>query len=276
MLGAGLALMSLVDADGLDAIGESLLKLSFPLALLALMSPLLGAAGWAIAGIGMGMIPLAIASNLVDKEGLEAFTMLIQTLAGSAAMIAVAALALGGMALGVIALATAIGVANGILAVSEGLGDVAAWLGFDPGPGIVGTVLTLAGVSDKLMVTANALNIIASALERIGTAMTSLNDSEMALETIDTLISLDATQMQTLQDVSIAMDRVMSANEKLKEEKQVQQIGGAMGQGTGTVNTIVNTSSVGGNSIVMPSPSGRNPDPSVLFSGERYYSMVYR
>ena len=276
MLGAGLALMSLVDADGLDAIGESLLKLSFPLALLALMSPLLGAAGWAIAGIGMGMIPLAIASNLVDKEGLEAFTMLIQTLAGSAAMIAVAALALGGMALGVIALATAIGVANGILAVSEGLGDVAAWLGFDPGPGIVGTVLTLAGVSDKLMVTANALNIIASALERIGTAMTSLNDSEMALETIDTLISLDATQMQTLQDVSIAMDRVMSANEKLKEEKQVQQIGGAVGQGTGAVNTIVNSSSVGGNSIVMPSPSGRNPDPSILFSGERYYSMVYR
>ena len=275
LIGAGLALMSLVDTEKMSKLSGVLKDLLLPLAVYGALAPLMLLSGAALASIGLGMMPIAVASNLVSAEGLEAFTMLIQTLAGSAGMLIVAALGLVGVGLGIGFLAASIIAANAALAMADVVGDIASWLGFDPGPGIIGTILSLAGASDKLIVTANALGAIASALERIGSAMGSLNDSEMALETIDTLVSLDATQIQTLQDVSIAMDRVMSANEKLKEEKQVQQMSGAQ-SGAASVNTIVNSSNVGGSSVLLPSPSGRNSDPSIMFSAGRYYSMIYR
>ena len=100
----------------------------------------------------------------------------------------------------------------------------------------------------------------------------------MALETIDTLVSMDATKIQTLQDVSLALERVTNANQQLKGENQAQQMGAAVGAGAvpGGNAAMVNTTNIGSTNMVISPPSGRNTDPSIMFSGERYYSMIYR
>ena len=173
----------------------------------------------------------------------------------------------------------AIAAADGILAASKALGDVAAWLGFDPGPGILGVVTTLAESSGKLMETATALGMIADAVGKVGTAFSALSaNPEVALNTIDTLVSMDATKIQTLQDVSLAMERVTNANQQLRGENQAVRTGAAIGEagGMGGNASIVNSTTVGNTNMIVSPPGGRNADPSILFSGERYYSMIYR
>ena len=133
----------------------------------------------------------------------------------------------------------------------------------------------LAQVSGQLMQTATALNMIASAIQSIATAFGQLGNSEAALETIEQIISLDATQIQTLQDVSMAMDRIMSANQQLRGENQAAQIGAAAGAGAGGAIAISTNSNASTNALMLSAP-GRSTDPSILFSGERYYSMIYR
>jgi hypothetical protein len=54
--------------------------------------------------------------------------------------------------------------------------------------------------------------------------------------------------------------------------------GAAIGEagGMGGNASIVNATTVGNTNMIVSPPGGRNSDPSILFSGERYYSMLYR
>ena len=81
--------------------------------------------------------------------------------------------------------------------------------------------------------------------------------------------------MQTLHDVSMAMDKISSANKQLTGENQAGQLGAAAGSGAGMA-IVSNNSSSSNSTAIIGSPTGRSTDPSILFSSERYYSMIYR
>jgi hypothetical protein len=190
-----------------------------------------------------------------------------------------AALGIGAISLAILAFGAATVAATAMI----GGAKLASYLGSLMGMGdisVLDQIFALADNSERLLVVANSLMTIADAIERIGSAFSSFAaDPEIALETIDTLVSMDATKIQTLQDVSLALERVTNANEQLRGENQAEKMGAAIGGGMGSAGgnaAVVNTTNIGSTNMIMPHPSGRNTDPSILFSGERYYSMIYR
>lgn len=270
----GLSLLSKVDPALLNELGPALLGLMPAIGLLALFAPLLPIAALGLISLSGGLFALGLAMMIYDAKVLEAFSAFIQVFAMTAPMLALAGVAMFLIAGGLLAMGAAIGTVNTILAAGQAIGGIAKWLGFDPGPGIMGVINTLANQAPALMTTANALSAIADALERIGSAMNSFANGEMAMQTVDALVSLDATQLQTLQDVSLAMEKVSNANDQLKSQRTEAQMMAASTEGGSA--TIVNNSSVGTNNVMFPPSGGRNPDPSIMFSRERYYSMIYR
>jgi len=277
-LANGLQLLGQVDPSKLLALSGALFALIPSLLAIALFSPLLLVGGYALGMIGLAMLPLSYAINSLNEKKTTVFANLINSLAESSGKLMKAALAIGLTAIGVTALGAAIGFATLAVAATQVASVIGSFFGFGK-VSILDQIFGMAAMSDKLMETAVALTMIAEAISSIGEAFANIEGSEGALETIDELVSMDATQIQTLQDVSLAMDRVMNANQKLKEEKQLETATAAAmaggGGGLGGTNAIVATNSFG-TSNFYAAPKSRNADPSILFSGERYYSMIYR
>lgn len=275
----GLSLLKGIDPNLLTGIGMGLLALAPGLAIMAVISPLLILAGLGLAAIGLGMLPLAFSLSLIDTEKLMALSATMNGLASNAGN-------LFGAAAAIVALAAAVGVFSAAMAVG-GVGEAAAGVVSSIGnrissaisgsekKSVFDQIMAFASVSGDLMVAANALNMIASAIERLGTALASFSDSSSAMATIDKLINLDATQMKNLQDVSMAMEKVMSANEKLKGEAESARMGQAVGAGANAAMMVNNNTSVGSSNMMFPM-SGRMTDPSILFSSARYHAMTYR
>ena len=167
-----------------------------------------------------------------------------------------------------------LGLDNGAFGSLMSTGSIGAFFGLGKAS-VLDQIFGLASISGKLMETANALNMIATAMQTLASALSTMGDSASALETLDTIISLDATQMQTLHDVSMAMDKISSANKQLTGENQAGQLGAAAGSGAGMA-IVSNNSSSSNSTAIIGSPTGRSTDPSILFSSERYYSMIYR
>ena len=140
---------------------------------------------------------------------------------------------------------------------------------------ILDQIIGMAQIGDKLMQTANALQMIADAIGKISASLASMSGSQVGMEMVNKLISLDATQIKTLQDVSIAMEKVMSTNEKLKGEAESARMGQAVGAGANAAMMVNNNTSVGSSTMMLPM-SGRMTDPSILFSSARYHAMTYR
>ena len=275
----GLSLLKGIDPNLLTGIGMGLLALAPGLAIMAILSPLLILAGLGLAAVGLGMLPLAFSLSLIDTEKLMALSATMNGLASSAGN-------LFGAAAAIVALAAAVGVFSAAMAVG-GVGEAAGGLvasglnwatskiSGEEKKSVFDQIMAFASVSGDLMVAANALNMIASAIERLGTALASFSDSSSAMATIDKLINLDATQMKNLQDVSMAMEKVMSSNEKLKGEAESARMGQAVGAGANAAMMMNNNTNIGSSTMMLPQ-SGRMTDPSILFSSARYYSMVYR
>lgn len=270
----GLSMLSKVDASTLEKLGPALLGLIVPIGLLAVLSPFIPMVSMGLVGLAGGVFALGLAMMIYDAKVLEAFGAFLQVFASTAPLLLLAGMSMFVIAGGLLAMGAAITATNAILGAGEIIGGIAKWLGFDPGPGIVGVINTLASQAPALMTTANALSAIADAMERIGSALNSFANGEVAMQTVDALVSLDATQLQTLQDVSIAMEKVSTANDQLKSERTEAQMMAAGGEMLSP--TVVNNSSVGTNNMLFPPSGGRNPDPSIMFSRERYYSMIYR
>ena len=277
--GAGLALMSLADPKVLSELAKSLMDLVLPLGIFGFLAELMVLAGIGLGAIGLGMIPLALVTNMINEKGMDAIVGFVNALAAAGPMLIIAALGILATGAALLVLTSAIAASNTLLAAGNILGDIASYLGFDPGPGILGVITTLASQSAQLLQTATALLTIADAVEKVGAAFGALSaNPEIALETISTLVSMDATKIQNLQDVSLAMERVTTANQQLRGENQAMRTGAAIGEagGMGGNASIVNATTVGNTNMIVSPPGGRNSDPSILFSGERYYSMLYR
>lgn len=269
-----LMLLGSVNAGNLTALGGALMSLIPPIAMLALMGPLMSLAGLGMLMIGTAMIPMALAVNLLNPESVQAMSGLLSTIASVAPMLALAAFGIAAVSASLILFGTATAIATGLIAATQVASAFAGFFGLGT-VSVLDQIFGLAKVSGQLMQTATALNMIASAIQSLATAFTQLGSAEEALQTIDQIVSLDATQIQTLQDVSMAMDRIMSANQQLRGENQAGQIGAAAGMGAGGAIAINTNSNASTNALVMSAP-GRSTDPSILFSGERYYSMIYR
>jgi len=269
-----LMLLGSVNAGNLTALGGALMSLIPPIALLAIMGPLLTLAGLGMLMLGTAMIPMALAVNLLNPESVQAMSTLLTAIATTAPMLVLAAFGIAALSASLILFGTATAIATGMIAATQVASAFASFFGMGT-VSVLDQLFGLAQVSGQLMQTATALNMIASAIQSIATAFGQLGNSEAALETIEQIISLDATQIQTLQDVSMAMDRIMSANQQLRGENQAAQIGAAAGAGAGGAIAISTNSNASTNALMLSAP-GRSTDPSVLFSGERYYSMIYR
>jgi len=269
----GVSLLSGVDPNALMGIGLGLIALVPGLAAIAVMSPLLVIAGLALAGIGLAMIPMGLALRFMDTQKLNSFAETISAISKGASSLKTAAVGIAAVSAAIVAFAaaTAIGAISGAVGgiVSEATEMVT---GEETGP--IDQILMIANRADDIMKAATAIQTLGTAIQTLASAFSSLETSSGAMDTINKLINLDATQLQTLQDVSVAMDRVMTANDRLRAENQANLSGAAAGGGAAAV-MVTNNTSVGSSSMIFPT-SGRNPDPSVVFSSTRYYSMIYR
>lgn len=271
---AALMMVGTVDPGKILKLGLALFVLVPAFGMLAMFAPLLPLAALGMVGIAGGIAAIGLAMLLINPEtlmGLSSFVIGVATNAGGLIAAAAGVMALAA-AVGAFSLAMGVGSIGG--AVTGAISGLASAVGLGP-TSVFDQIMSFAAMSDKLAVAANALSTMATAIERLGAALGSFPDSASAMETIDKIVSLDATQIQTLQDVSLAMDKIMSANEQLRGERNAAQMEAAMGGGVGG-NTIVAASNSGTSNMLFPAPSGRSNDPSILFSGERHYSMIYR
>ena len=241
---------------------------------MALIAPLLPLVGYGLGLIGMAMFPLALAIGMLNPDSVASMNSLFSTLASVAPFLLLAAMGITAVGMSLIFFGAAVGIATAVLAATAIASAIGAFFGLGKAS-VLDQIFGLASISGKLMETANALNMIATAMQTLASALSTMGDSASALETLDTIISLDATQMQTLHDVSMAMDKISSANKQLTGENQAGQLGAAAGSGAGMA-IVSNNSSSSNSTAIIGSPTGRSTDPSILFSSERYYSMIYR
>lgn len=276
LIPVALALMMLGSVDGskLIDLGIGLIALVPGLILMALIAPLLPLVGYGLGLIGMAMFPLALAIGMLNPDSVASLNSLFSTLASVAPFLLLAALGITAVGMSLIFFGAAVGIATAVLAATAIASAIGAFFGLGKAS-VLDQIFGLASISGKLMETANALNMIATAMQTLASALSTMGDSASALETLDTIISLDATQMQTLHDVSMAMDKISSANKQLTGENQAGQLGAAAGSGAGMA-IVSNNSSSSNSTAIIGSPTGRSTDPSILFSSERYYSMIYR
>ena len=273
-LALSLMLIGMVDGSKLITLGLGLLALVPALALMAMVSPLLPLVGFGLFMIAAAIFPLALAASMINPESVTSLNSLFTTLATSAPMMLMAAFGIAAISMALVTFATAVGIATGMLALVAVASVIGSFFGMGK-INVLDQIFGLAQISGKLMQTANALNMIATAMQTLASALSTMGDSTSALETLDTIMSLDATQMQTLQDVSMAMDKISSANKQLTGENQAGKIGDAAGSGAGLA-VVTNSSNSSNSTAIIGSPTGRSTDPSILFSSERYYSMIYR
>ena len=276
LIPVALALMMLGSVDGskLIDLGIGLIALVPGLMLMALIAPLLPLVGFGLGLIGMAMFPLALAIGMLNPDSVASMNSLFSTLASVAPFLLLAAMGITAVGMSLIFFGAAVGIATTLLAATAIASAIGAFFGLGKAS-VLDQIFGLASISGKLMETANALNMIATAMQTLASALSTMGDSASALETLDTIISLDATQMQTLHDVSMAMDKISSANKQLTGENQAGQLGAAAGSGAGMA-IVSNNSSSSNSTAIIGSPTGRSTDPSILFSSERYYSMIYR
>ena len=276
LIPVALALMMLGSVDGskLIDLGIGLIALVPGLILMALIAPLLPLVGYGLGLIGMAMFPLALAIGMLNPDSVASMNSLFSTLASVAPFLLLAAMGITAVGMSLIFFGAAVGIATAVLAATAIASAIGAFFGLGKAS-VLDQIFGLASISGKLMETANALNMIATAMQTLASALSTMGDSASALETLDTIISLDATQMQTLHDVSMAMDKISSANKQLTGENQAGQLGAAAGSGAGMA-IVSNNSSSSNSTAIIGSPTGRSTDPSILFSSERYYSMIYR
>lgn len=273
-----LMLLSMVDGKALTELGAGLMSLVLPLGLIALMAPLLPLAGYGIGVIGLSLLPMAIALNFMSLEALQVLGTTLTALAENAGGIFLA----GGAVLFLSGSLVAFGIAAAAATVALGAAKISSglmsFLGFGE-TNILDQIFLLAEKAVPLMVVADSLERIAQSMSSLAGAFSQFGDAEAGLETLDRIANLDATQMQNLRDVSMAIDSVLRANRELTVQNEAalvgQAAGGAAGSGVGSVgvNTVTN---FGGSNIFVAGASSRNNDPSIMFSGERYYSMAYR
>ena len=211
---------------------------------------------------------------MLNPDSVASLNSLFSTLASVAPFLLLAALGITAVGMSLIFFGAAVGIATAVLAATAIASAIGAFFGLGK-VSVLDQIFGLASISGKLMETANALNMIATAMQTLASALSTMGDSTSALETLDTIISLDATQMKTLHDVSMAMDKISSANKQLTGENQAGQLGAAAGSGAGMA-IVSNNSSSSNSTAIIGSPTGRSTDPSILFSSERYYSMIYR
>ena len=272
--GIGMMLISMVDPSNLFALSLGLLALLPTIVLFGFLSPFIALGAYALGLLGLAMIPLGIAIGMLNPDSVASLNSLFSTLASVAPFLLLAAMGITAVGMSLIFFGVAVGIATAVLAATAIASAIGAFFGLGK-VSVLDQIFGLASISGKLMETANALNMIATAMQTLASALSTMGDSASALETLDTIISLDATQMQTLHDVSMAMDKISSANKQLTGENQAGKIGDAAGSGAGNAMMISKNSS-SNNTTMMGSVSGRNDDPSILFSSERYYSMIYR
>ena len=272
--GLGMMLISMVDPSNLFALSLGLLALLPTIVLFGLLSPFIALGAYALGLLGLAMIPLGIAIGMLNPDSVASLNSLFSTLASVAPFLLLAALGITAIGMSLIFFGAAVGIATAVLAATAIASAIGAFFGLGK-VSVLDQIFGLASISGKLMETANALNMIATAMQTLASALSTMGDSTSALETLDTIISLDATQMQTLHDVSMAMDKISSANKQLTGENQAGQLGAAAGSGAGMA-IVSNNSSSSNSTAIIGSPTGRSTDPSILFSSERYYSMIYR
>lgn len=272
--GLGMMLISMVDPSNLFALSLGLLALLPTVMLFGLMAPFVVLGAYALGLLGLAMIPLGFAIGMINPDSVASLNSLFSTLASVAPFLLLAAMGIAAIGMSLIFFGGAVGIATTLLAATAIASAIGAFFGLGK-VSILDQIFGLASISGKLMETANALNMIATAMQSLASALSTMGDSTSALETLDTIISLDATQMQTLHDVSMAMDKISSANKQLTGENQAGQLGAAAGSGAGMA-IVSNNSSSSNSTAIIGSPTGRSTDPSILFSSERYYSMIYR
>ena len=272
--GLGMMLISMVDPSNLFALSLGLLALLPTVMLFGLMAPFVVLGAYALGLLGLAMIPLGFAIGMLNPDSVASLNSLFSTLASVAPFLLLAALGIAAIGVSLIFFGAAVGIATAVLAATAIASAIGAFFGLGK-VSVLDQIFGLASISGKLMETANALNMIATAMQTLASALSTMGDSASALETLDTIISLDATQMQTLHDVSMAMDKISSANKQLTGENQAGQLGAAAGSGAGMA-IVSNNSSSSNSTAIIGSPTGRSTDPSILFSSERYYSMIYR
>ena len=274
----GVSLLGNIDTGKISELGPALMSLIPAILSFSMMTiPVLFASA-ALLALGMSLIPLGMSLETISAEKTDALTKLLDKL--SLAQFGKAKDGLLGVALGITAVGISIGLATAVIAATKMASAIGSWLGLGE-VSVLDQIFGLAEISDKLMQTAMALMMIADAIKTIGDAFITLDASGgNGLETIEKIVAMDATQIKTLQDVSLAMEKVSSANQQLKGENEAMKVGAAIGNmggaGGGNATVITNMSSGGSMNMFMGGKSGRNSDPSILFSGERYYSMIYR
>lgn len=273
----GVSMLKGIDPNMLTGLGVGLLALAPGLAIIGLISPLLVLAGLGFAAMGIGLLPFVFSLSLIEVEKLMALSDTLNGFASNADNLLSAA---GG----ILAIAAAIGAfsaAMGVGGAAEAVGGVfsavgnkiSSFISGEEKKSVFDQIMAFAASSGELMIAANALNIMASAIERLGVALGAFPESAEGMGIVNKLVNLDATQIKTLQDVSMAMDKVMTTNEKLKGEAESARMGQAAGAGAAVV--VSNNSNVGSSTMMLPT-SGRITDPSVLFSSARYHAMTYR
>ena len=272
--GLGMMLISMVDPSNLFALSLGLLALLPTIVLFGLLSPFVALGAYALGLLGLAMIPLGIGLMFINPDSLNALGEFMKKLGEAAPALLRAAIGITAIGASLLFFGASVIMANGMMAMSAVASAIGAFFGMG-NISILDQIFGLAQMSSKLKETANALQMIAGAMQSLASSFSLMSDSAEALETIDAILSLNANEIQTLQDVSVAMDKISSANKQLNSENQAGKIGDAAGSGAGNAMMISKNSS-SNNTTMMGSVSGRNDDPSILFSSERYYSMIYR
>ena len=272
--GIGMMLISMVDPSNLFALSLGLLALLPTIVLFGFLSPFIALGAYALGLLGLAMIPLGIGLMFINPDSLNALGEFMKKLGEAAPALLRAAIGITAIGASLLFFGASVIMANGMMAMSAVASAIGAFFGMG-NISILDQIFGLAQMSSKLKETANALQMIAGAMQSLASSFSLMSDSAEALETIDAILSLNANEIQTLQDVSVAMDKISSANKQLNSENQAGKIGDAAGSGAGNAMMISKNSS-SNNTTMMGSVSGRNDDPSILFSSERYYSMIYR